>query len=311
MCEWHPCLPSQFPTLENQSRSRARASSLLVNRPLAGCRAACRAGDKPQIWKCTDCNSKDNRKRKKSGNGSQSPPQHTAAPPWVHDTDTDGMSNFTPSLTMASQSLALYFPHRPMRAVMRVCRGRLLSVSTGGSFFGWWRAHRCSGSAFHGQTTSSGNEVIRTRSDAIVHASLEVKENVTVQGKLVQRSDQRTKGNIQPTGADEDAANLEHLRHVDIVSYDETQGPMAGQHVDHGFIAQNLQAEFPGTVQSIGPGIVDGAPVDDLIGVDHGAMLAVAFSAMKAVDRSEGTILSHVFVACILGDVPRGVCPLQ
>lgn len=90
--------------------------------------------------------------------------------------------------------------------------------------------------------------MVRARSDAIVHGSLEVKANVTVQGKLVQRSDQRTKGNIQPTGADEDAANLEHLRHVDTVSCDETQGPMAGQHVDHGFIAQNLQAEFPGAV---------------------------------------------------------------
>ena len=146
--------------------------------------------------------------------------------------------------------------------------------------------------------------MVRARSDAIVHGSLEVKANVTVQGQLVQRSDQRTKGNIQPTGADEDAANLEHLRRVDTVSYDETQGPMAGQHVDHGFIAQNLQAEFPGAVQSIGPGIVDGAPVDDLIGVDHGALLAVGFSATKSVDRSERT-LSHLFVACIFGDVPR------
>ena len=106
MGEWHLWLPSQFPPLCNQSRSRARASSLWANRPFAGCRAACCAGDSPQIWQCVDCKKKGKDSKKRKKNGSQSPPQHTAAPPWVHDTDSDGRSNLTLSLTLAS--LALY-----------------------------------------------------------------------------------------------------------------------------------------------------------------------------------------------------------
>lgn len=139
----------------------------------------------------------------------------------------------------------------------------------------------------HSQTTSVGLETVRTRSNAIIDGDLDVKKNLYLEGQLLQRSDRRTKGNIQPTGAGEDAANLHHLRRVDTVEYDETQGPMAGQHVSHGFIAQNIKAEFPGAVQSIRPDIIDGALVDDRIGFDQGAMLSILASATKAVDRSK------------------------
>lgn len=77
--------------------SRATCNPL-VNQPFGVCSDP---GADAQVWQCTDCKSRiKKKKRRMDPDGSQSPPQNTAA--WVPDTNSEGTGNLRLFLTMGS-----------------------------------------------------------------------------------------------------------------------------------------------------------------------------------------------------------------